>query len=422
MSDGDAGAVLPTGTRLLHIGPPESGMGALQGAFHAHRGELEGQGVHYAGPNRQPLAAAHVISGTPSPYANGKVPPERRWRDLVREVEQSTAARVVISSEGFADAEPAGVERVVRDLDRSRLHVVVTLRPLAAILPSQWQQDVQAGMVLAYADWLEAVFNEPAGKVSTTFWHRHRHDRLVARWAAAVGPDRVSVIVGDAGQGGAEGSDRQLRAFEELLGLATGTLVPEANPGDRSLTLPEVESLRAFNAAFRAEGLGTRLYDRVVRFGAAALLLQRTPAEGEPRIETPDWALERAASTARDIVDGIRGAGVRIIGDLHALTVGPAARASAATTYDVDATWADIGATMALGIVLASGLARGEASKAWSQIPWPDGPLAAGRRPPRARVEPLELARVSTPLLGLILARRFLAAAGSRLRPARRAS
>jgi hypothetical protein len=117
-----------------------------------------------------------------------------------------------------------------------------------------------------------------------------------------------------------------------------------------------------------------------------------------------------------------------VIGDLASLatTSGPGRTRSAASakrgSYDVDAAWADVGATMALGVVLSSGLARADASRAWMQIPWPDGLPKRGSRPPKARVEPLELARVSTPLLGLILVRRLAGAALARLRPARRAS
>ena len=77
--------------------------------------------------------------------------------------------------------------------------------------------------------------------------------------------------------------------------------------------------------------------------------------------------------------------------------------------------WPTIGATAALGIVLASGLARDAASVAGVEEAWPDGPLDRGTPPPRPRVEPLELARVSTPLLGLVLVRRLLGAAVSRL-------
>jgi hypothetical protein len=262
------------------------------------------------------------------------------------------------------------------------------------------------------------MFSKPSGTVSPSFWHRHRHDELAARWAAEVGPERVIVLVGDE-----RDHARQLRTFEELLGLRDGSLVPEPTLSNRSLTLPEVEALRAFNAAFRAEGLGTPLHTKVIRFGAAELLKQRTPPPGEPRIETPDWAIERATEVGREIIGGIDKLGVRVVGDLDALSIRPARTARAkGVVYDADAASADIGATMALGVVLASGLARGSAPQSWKDIAWPDGPIPRGAPPPRARVEPLELARVSTPLLGLILVRRLIGAAAARVRPVRRAS
>ena len=133
------------------------------------------------------MQAVHAVTGKASPYADGKVPPKARWRDLVREVSGSRATRVAISSEGFADADDDAIREVVRDLDPARLHVVITLRPLVAILPSQWQQYVQGGMTSSYGGWLDAMFNQPDTTMTPLFWQRHRHHELVARWAGAVG-------------------------------------------------------------------------------------------------------------------------------------------------------------------------------------------------------------------------------------------
>lgn len=403
--------LLPAGTRLLHIGPHKTGTTSLQSAFHTHRREVGSQGVHYTGPNRQPMQAAHAITGKPSPYADGKTPPESRWRDLVREVDGAGNKRVVISSEGFADADDAGARRVITDLGPGRVHVVITLRPLVSILPSQWQQYVQGGMTLAYEAWLEAMFNQPPGKTTPSFWHRHRHDRLVDRWAKAAGRSNVTVIVADDAD-----RDRVLRVFERMTGLREGSLVPESDLANRSLTLPEIETVRAFNVAFRTEGLGTQLHTKVMRFGAAEHLKQREPGPDEPRIETPTWAVERAGEIAKEIVAGIGASGVRVIGDLATLApaVPRATRKASRTVREgtPDETWADVGATAAVGIVLASGLARGPKATTTGEA-WPDGPIDTGPPPPRARVEPLELARVSTPLLGLVLLRRLIGAAFS---------
>jgi hypothetical protein len=423
---GESDLLLPAGSRLLHIGPHKTGTTSVQSAFHTHRDELAAQGVRYAGTQRQPMQAAHAVTGRASPYADGKTPPIRRWLALVREIRGAREDRVVVSSEGFTDADAAAVRRVIGDLGVGQVHVVVTLRPLVELLPSQWQQQVQSGMTMAYEDWLEAVFNDPTNRVSQGFWHRHRHDELVRRWASEAGAGALTAIVVD----GAD-RDRVLRTLESMVGLRAGTLIPEPELSNRSLTLAEVETIRAFNAAFRAEGLGTQLHAKVMRFGAAELMKRRTPEPAEPRIQTPSWAVDRAAEVGREIVEGIRSSGVRVVGDLASL-VAPSSRAaggavrkapavSVAARRAAEEAWPRIGATAALGIVLASGLARDASSVAGVEDAWPDGPLDRGALPPRPRVEPLELARVSTPLLGLVLVRRLVGAAASRLPLPRRA-
>src|SRR5207247_2440901 len=148
------------------------------------------------------------------------------------EVRRSTEARVLLSSEFFADVEADRIPRIADDLGRERLHVVVTLRPLSRLLASQWQQYVQSFMRLSYDDWLDAVLNGPPGKVTPTSWRRHRHDELIERWAAVVGPERMSVVVIDE-----DDHDQVLRVFEQLLGLRAGTLVAEGDVTSRSMTL-----------------------------------------------------------------------------------------------------------------------------------------------------------------------------------------
>jgi hypothetical protein len=345
----------------------------------------------------------------------------------VREVERADGKRVVISSEGFADADDDGIRTVIADLDKDRVHVVVTLRPLWSILPAQWQQYVQGGMTRPYEEWLEAILSRSPGAASPGFWVRHQHDALVERWAAVAGPSRVSVIVADEADRG-----RLLRRFEALTGLREGTLVPEEDLSNRSLRRPEIETVRAFNLAYRAERLGPVLHAQVMRLGAAEHLKRRVPGEDEPRIETPAWALERANAIAREIVDGIARSNVRVIGDLESLAAGAASTMRGAhaeppsdhptADADADAAWADIGARTAMGIVLASGLARGSQAAAGDDAGWPDGPAGRSKAPQRARVEPLELARISTPLLGLLLLRRLAGAVVSRLPLPRRRS
>ena len=399
-------APLPDGTRLVHIGPYKTGTTAIQAAFHLARAAASRQGVQYAGYGRQPMTAVMAGIGKPSPWSAKRKPPNQAvWRQLVGEIRGSAARQVVLSSESFSDAEPDAIRRVVGDLGGEQVHIAVTLRPLAKVIPSQWQQYVQNRLVEPFDDWLDALLNKPRGTVTPTFWFRHRHDELIARWVDIVGPDRVTAIVLDDRDHGLA-----YRAFEGLTGLEEGTLVPDPQLSNRSMTLSEIEVIRAFNIAYKEAGLPPVLYQRVMRTGAAQLMERRTPAADEGKVELPPWAVEPVAAIAGEIVDGIGRSGVRVIGDLE-----PLRKVSTSRTGDRPAVRVspEVAATAAMGIVLASGLARGTA------VPKPearDEEAAANRpRAPRPIAEPAELFRVSTIQLGLVLFRRLRAAALDRV-------
>jgi len=379
-------AVLPDGARLLHIGPHKTGTTALQAAFHLARDRAAAQGVHYASYGRQPVTAVMAVLGRGGTRSStGRPPNIRHWRWLVGEIRRSNAPRVVLSSEFFADADDDAIRRVVADLDPSRIHVAVTLRPLARIIPSQWQQYVQNRLTLSFEDWLDAILNQPRGTVTPTFWGRHRHDELVARWSQIVGPANVTVIALDE-------TDRAMlfRVFEDLLGLERGTLERDPELANRSLSLAEIEVIRAFNAAFRAAELPTSLYDRILHTGAAALLVRRVPEASEGSLELPAWASAPIRRISEEMVDSIGRSGVRVVGDLRSLTWVPV---GAVDPPDMEVT-PDVAATAMMGVLVASGAARGPAGGAAFQ---------PGREPP-------ELFRVSTPQLAIALMRRARAA------------
>jgi hypothetical protein len=314
-SRAETGPVLvPEGTRLLHIGPHKTGTSSLQGAFHRARPKLAAQGVHYAGSSRQPMQAAHAVVGTKRLHEHPSI---ERWDALLREIRNSEAKRVVISSEAFAAGNGAAVQRVVSDLDPARIHVAITLRPLARIMPSQWQQFVQGGSVTPFEDWLSEMLadTDPRGG---GFWRRHRHDRLVKRWSDVAGIDRLTVVVVDDRDHGLV-----LRRFEQLTGLSDGTLVEDRRFENRSMTLPEIEAVRAFNVAFNERGLDPRLQAHVMRVGAARIMKRVKPDPAWPKVEMPRWALQQVGALQREMIDAIAASGVQVLGDLETLTAIP---------------------------------------------------------------------------------------------------
>lgn len=338
-------APLPQGTRLLHIGPHKTGTTTIQAAFHQSRAGLAAQGVHYAGRHAHSMAAAMAALDRSLPTVGAT--PTNRWEELLAEVHASTADQVVVSSEFYSDAPAERVRTIVDALGRDRIHVVVTLRSLTRILPSQWQQYMQNRFVISYREWLEEMLlNTEHTSVTPTFWRRHRHDRLIRMWADEVGADRLSVIVVDE-----QDKTMLASAFERLLSVEPGTL-RSAQTANRSLTYPEVELLREFNRHWRERGWSDADYTRLVRFGAARHLLQRTPAPGEERLLTPPWAVERALEVQREIVDSIQAMDLRVIGDLASLA-DPALVKDVGMNTPVTDVAGDVAARLAAGLVKA---------------------------------------------------------------------
>jgi hypothetical protein len=317
--------LLAAGTRLLHIGPHKTGTTTVQGAFYVARERLAAHGVVYPGKGRQPLASVLAVTGQPPLLGD---PPHKLayWNKLVADIRAAGSQRVVLSSEFFDEADDATARRVVEDLGGPRVHVVATLRPLASIIPSQWQQYLQNGYCFRYLEWLEGILSEPPRTPTPGFWRRHRHDKLITRWAAAAGAGNLTVIVTDE-------SDPQmlLRTFESMLGLPRGFLRPQEGAVNRSLTLAEAELVRLLNEEFKRQGWPDRKYPAFMRDGAVAWMkAARQPARDEQKIATPAWALKRAAEIGAEMAENISALGVRVIGDISTLGTIPPGTAEAA--------------------------------------------------------------------------------------------
>jgi hypothetical protein len=402
-------AAVPPGTVLVHIGPQKTGTTAIQAALHGSRHALLDQGVRYAGPNRQSKQAARAL--TRSGPADAEL--TRHSRRLVNEVRDSASARMVVSAEAFADAEAAWIPAIVAALGGERVHVVVTLRPLARILPSQWQQFVQGGLkepfdlfVARVLDNVPAVDGEPTSDwMVRRFWHRHRHDRLIARWLGVVGPARLTAVVLDEAD-----RDGGAHAFEQLLGLRAGTLAVKRDGSNRSLTLAEAELVRELNAVLESQRISPVTRAAIVPWGVAEQLKARPTDGADPRITLPGWAHERIQGIAREIHAGIDALGVRVVGDADTLVQrappnraasNPAAPNRSATGT---AAWASVASAGAMGALIAAGLARESVppgvEESMSGAAWPDDLATLDGRPVR------DLSGISTPRIASIVAGR----------------
>src|SRR5699024_8238457 len=85
--------------------------------------------------------------------------PKKEWTDLVSEVSAERDKRTLISHEFAAYASDEQAAAMVREFDTDYLHIVITLRPYAAMLASSWAQGLRNGGSLAFDQWFAANFD-----------------------------------------------------------------------------------------------------------------------------------------------------------------------------------------------------------------------------------------------------------------------
>nr|MBA2390515.1 hypothetical protein [Geodermatophilaceae bacterium] len=98
---------------------------------------------------------------------------------LLDEVGRWTGRTTVVSVELLNVASPATAMRIVGSFAPADVHIVITARDLARVIPSSWQETIQNGLVWTWDEFVASVVSRPGAT------------KLVRRWADVVGPDHV---------------------------------------------------------------------------------------------------------------------------------------------------------------------------------------------------------------------------------------
>ncbi|WP_062206362.1 hypothetical protein [Demequina salsinemoris] len=313
---------LPDGTTLLHIGAPKTATSALQSALTNANEQLLDLGVRVPlGQGNHNQLVRHLAYGKAEADGFALV------RRMHEEFEQDSRLRVVSSE--LCSQMTIKKGRAVYDSLPGPVHVVLTLRNFADLLPSQWQQRVKLGETRTLDEWLDEVLDDPESLDLSPVPAYHQRDNrwLLSRWIEIAGAENVTVAVLDR-------SDRRsvYRIFEHLLGLEDGLL--EGDNLNESLSAAEAEFLRSFNIA--AEHLPrNQRYMKVVDRGIARAIRQY---QGElppsAPVAIPEAYVDPASRAGRAFADAVTATGVRVMGDLGELSAPP--RRVGATA---DSTW-----------------------------------------------------------------------------------
>lgn len=316
--------LLPPHATLFYVGPPKTGTTAVQAAGAACREELLGHGVRYPGIglNHRKEVNAFLGRGFGWRVAGERVasaPEMEAWTDLLAEIRGEQQRRVWFGHEYAASATRKQARRW-RDELGPNLHVALTLRPYARMLPSMWQETLKRNAGQGSLEgWLKKVL-KPKQAGDDVRRVRYDHAALIRLWSELIGAENVSVVPLDP-----HDPAHPFHAFERMLGLPRDLLL-RAAPGGRSinrgLTVPEAELLRRLNGVTRAHDVEWSNHEWLVYHGATARLVLRTPGPDEARLHLPAWADELAREQERVVLAAIRDTGVRVLGDLTNLESG----------------------------------------------------------------------------------------------------
>ncbi len=322
-----AGTVPPgaagPGRVFLHIGEPKTGTTFLQQVMWGNRAALKARGLVLPGHHpqdhfraSQDLRGIEKLASDPAGSWTGE------WDILATQARQA-AGTAVISHELFSAADEQQAGRAVAALEPAEVHLVLTVRDMASLLPAEWQETVKHRNARGWEDWLGDVIDTEAQQPDRQrywFWRVHDTLAILDRWQRFLPASRMHVITMPPP---GTGPEVLWGRFAALTGIDPAAADLSCARPNASLGLPEIEFLRRLNQALPAE-VPDWFYMWTVKEGVAHRALAARPRSG--RLVLPAsraaWARDQGELLASALADSR----YDVIGDLDDLHGRPAAR------------------------------------------------------------------------------------------------
>jgi len=321
----DPGSRALSGSRprvYLHIGEPKTGTSFLQRSLWNNRARLAAQGVTLPGySHRDHNRASRDLREAPREASDPTDPWVGDWDVLTGQALRAPRA-AVISDEILAACNPPQADQAVRSLLTADVHVILTVRDFASVLPAEWQERIKCRETMPWEEWLDSVVDAaPAAdrRLESWFWTVHDTLAILDMWSQHIPPDHVHVItVPPHG-----GTDQLWIRFASVLGVDPGRFDLRETRANPSLGPAEAEFLRRVNEALPTD-VPYWFYTRDIKRVLALEVLRSRPRQ--TALTLPPSRAAWAREQAEILVAGLRDAKYHIVGELSELLPRPAAR------------------------------------------------------------------------------------------------
>lgn len=174
---------------MLHIGAFKTGTTYIQAVLWENRDVLREEGVFWPGGTRQDqMTAARSLRGTQSRDSDN-------WLKIARAMSQWQGPSL-FSMEGMSLLNDEAIQLAVEPLKGRRVRIILTLRDLGRVIPSQWQELAKNKPVSGYREYLAAMVG-PDRKESQpfrSFWARQDAPVILSRWLQHLPAEDVIVV------------------------------------------------------------------------------------------------------------------------------------------------------------------------------------------------------------------------------------
>ncbi len=325
------------GRIFLHVGTMKSATSYLQKLCQRNQGALRDAGVLWPGAQRN-FQAVDDLLGRRREELKGS----DAWKNLSAEI-QGFDGDVLVSNELLIHRPDADIRTLVNALAPAEVHVVITARDLARVVPSQWQTHLRGGRGTAsWADYSASVCREPSDTIGENFWRRQDIPAAIARWRRRVPLDRMTLVtIPPSGSDPVLAGDR----FLSVLGRDIGTLQQPAYRND-SLGAHSAELVRRLNG--ETKDWNWPSYRRAFKVVLSSRILEKR-ASLEPKVRLTDQQFDVIAARAKAMVSELEALDLAVVGDLTDLL--PVPRTAPGAGDQVQSTPEDVLSAACYGLV-----------------------------------------------------------------------
>jgi hypothetical protein len=299
----------------LHIGLHKTGTTYLQNLLKANRAGLRTHGMYFPGgpgETQQAFAVWDLQGRRPRAVQDTRI--GGSWDALVSAVNACGAAAALISEEHLSVSTRKQAKRAVASFPGAEVRVVITVRDLARVAVSAWQEEVKNDKTWTWQQFAESIRDPRAVARSPArgFWLRQDLPKICELWEAAVPADRITIVT--VPPDGAP-ADVLLHRFCSVVGVDAASLTEQPAWRNETVGVAATEVIRRVNERL-GQRLNQRQHDKVIK----RTVVQRLATRSEPvRFALPEEELPWITRRAGEMRAAVEGRGYRVVGDLDDL-------------------------------------------------------------------------------------------------------